>query len=203
MPTIPWSRFRVPLAVVLLAAAGDLRAQEVRLPAQVGPFTMADSSRYEQRALGIMYTYRNTAERVVGNAYVYPVPEEWLQLPEEERVAREAERFRMSLAEGIRQGWYSNVSAPVDTARAWDTADGTRPGHLTVAALRTADGAHVSFMHLVLLGDRFVKTRLTMPVEQWRNSMAPNFGPDLFQQLSAPAPAGDDRPAVAASRASR
>lgn len=173
----------------LLVAAVNLRAQEVQVPAKVGPFVMVDSSRYEQAALGIMYTYRNAEERVVGNAYVYPVDPKWMGLAPGERVAREVETFRASLEVGVERGWYSAFNIPVDTARAWDTADGERPGHLAVAALRRDDGVHVSFMHLVMIGDQFVKTRLTMPVDQWRESMAPNFGPDLFEQLTGPLPA--------------
>lgn len=189
MPAIRSIRRRLLLATTLLlaAAAADLRAQEVRVPVTIGPFEMADSNRFEQAELGISYTYRNTAERnVTASAYVYPVPAEWLSLPADERIAREAETFRLSLPAGVDRGWYNAFTLPVDTARAWNTADGERPGHLAVAALRRDDGVYISFMHVVMIGDQFVKTRLTMPAEQWRESMAPNFGPDLFALLSAP-----------------
>lgn len=195
-----WSRFRISLAAALVIgiAAGDGAAQETRVPAQVGPFVMTDSSRYAQRELGIMYTYRDSAERVVGNAYVYPVPADWLRLPPEQQVALEAESFVASLQAGVEKGWYIAFDVPVNEARSWDTADGPRPGHLAVAAIRRENGAHVSFMHLVLVGDHYVKTRLTLPAAQWRDSMAPDFGPDLFRLLTGPVPVQRAAPAPSA-----
>lgn len=168
------------------AAAADVVAQDI--PAHAGPFVLTDSSRYEQAELGIMYTYRNEPERVGGSAYVYPVYEARRALPVEQQLAQEAETFVASLRVGVDRGWYDDVQLVVNEARTFETAEGPRPGHLVAAVLRRDGGALVSFMHLVVLGDQYVKTRLTMPAEQWRTSMAPNFGPDLFKQLAAPVP---------------
>lgn len=180
------------MAVLLLAASVlQAAAQEVRPPAQIPSFTMADSSRYEQREMGIRYAYRfaDSTQHVAATAFVYPVPAERLARPAEQQVAEEARSFVASLNGGIEQGWYRTFTVVVDTARAWDAADGPRPGHLVAAVLRRDDGNLVSFMHLMVMGGQYVKTRLTLPAEEWRTSMAPNFGPDLFAALRAPAPA--------------
>lgn len=180
------------IAALLLAAAAspDAAAQEVRPPAQVRGFVMSDSSRYEQAELGITYTYRNEAERVGANVYVYPVEPERRALPEAQQIAREAEGFVAGLPAGVERGWYSAYELVVNEARTFETAGGPRPGHLVAVVLRRPEGVAVSFMHLVLVGDHYVKTRLTLPAEQWRTSTAPEFGLDLFRQLPAPAPAG-------------
>ena len=187
------SRFlpgRIVVAAVLFVAAGaqTAAAQVIRPPAQAGAFVLTDSSRFEDPELGIRYTYRNAAERVAGDAYVYPVPAAARALPAERQVAREAEAFVASLDAGIEQGWYSSYQVGVNEARSWQTADGPRPGHLVVTIQRRGEEVFVSFMHLVLMGDQYVKTRLTLPAEQWRNSMAPNFAIDLFAALSASPP---------------
>lgn len=200
MPASGWSRLRLCLAAALVigGVAVEAAGQETRVPARVGTFVITDSSRYEQAELGIMYTYRDSAERVAGNAFVYPVPADRLRLPPEQQVALEAETFATSLQEGVEEGWYIGFEVPVSEARSWDTADGPRPGHLAVAAIRRQDAVHISFMHLVLVGDHYVKTRLTLPAEQWRESLAPNFGPDLFRLLAGPAPVQQPAPAPSA-----
>lgn len=180
------------MAVLLLAASVlQASAQEVRPPARIPSFTMMDSSRYEQREMGIRYAYRfaDSTQHVAATAFVYPVPAERLAKPAAEQIAEEAREFVASLDGGIGQGWYRSVTVVVDTARAWDATDGSHPGHLVAAVLRRDDGNLASFMHLMLLGDHYVKTRLTLPAEEWRTSMAPNFGPDLFAALAPPAPA--------------
>ncbi len=187
------SRFllcRTAAAAVLFvaASAASAAAQAIRPPAQAGAFVLADSSRFAQPELGIRYTYRNAAERAAGDAYVYPVPAAHHDLSAERQVALEAEGFVATLDAGIEQGWYSSYQVGVNEARSWQTADGSRPGHLVVIIQRRREEVFVSFMHLVLMGDQYVKARLTLPAEQWRTSMAPNFAIDLFAALSASSP---------------
>jgi hypothetical protein len=191
MPNLTWCR--TPMMAVLLLAASVLQAaaQEVRPPARIPSFALADSSRYEQPEMGIRYAYRfaDSTQHVAATAFVYPVPAARLATPAEQQIAEEARDFVASLDGGVEQGWYRAFTVVVDTARAWDAADGSHPGHLVAAILRRDGENLVSFMHLMVMGDHYVKTRLTLPAEEWRTSRAPNFGPDLFAALAPPAPA--------------
>jgi hypothetical protein len=189
MPTLRYSLLSSTLVVCVLLTGSvfEASAQETRLPSQVGPFSLTDTSRYERAELGIMYTY-TSPEGVRANAYVYPVPRERLRAAEALRVAAEAKSFLATLTAGNERGLYDDVNVVVDEACLWETSDGSRPGHLVAAVVSRENGSFVSFMHLVLIGDHYVKTRLTMPAQQWRTSLAPNFGPDLFQMLGAEPP---------------
>lgn len=192
MRSFRWSRVRilVAAAVCVATAAVDAAAQPVQLPAEAGPFVLSDSLRYDRPGPSMAYRYQDPAERVTGDAFVYPVGADLLASPDSQRIATEAEAFIATLAEGVELGWYSDYRVVVNEAREWETADGPRPGYLVAFVQRREDGAYVSFMHLVLLGDHYVKTRLTLPAEQWRTSAAPDFALDLFKQL---------RPAAAAA----
>jgi hypothetical protein len=185
IPSTRTHRYAAAALLLLCAGSVEAAAQEIRLPDRTGPFTLRDTTRYEQTALGIMYQYAHPTERAAASAYVYPVPAERLANPAEKQVAEEAAAFVAGFAVGIEKGWYSDVQLVVNEPHTFATADGPRPGHLVAAVFRREDGSHISFMHLVLLGGQYVKTRLTMPAEAWRNSTAPNFGPDLFEQLAA------------------
>lgn len=183
------SRGRSWLATVLLVAAAsvDAAAQEIRLPGNVGVFVMTDSSRYERSELGIMYTYVDASARVGANAYVYPVPAARLGMADSLRVAAEAESFAAEVSASVDQGWYSDVNMVVNRPETYDTGDGPRPGHLVIMVLSRDNRTFVSFMHLVLLGDQYVKTRLTLAGERWRTSMAPPlFSTDLFGRIAVP-----------------
>lgn len=178
------TRLVIPFAALLLVATMAAGAAAQDLPARAGTFVLADSSRDERAGEGVVHTYHNEGE--AGRAFVYRLRR---TLPEGEQLAAEADSLIASLEAGRARGWYSAVRIVVNEARTFETGDGPRPGHLLAAVLhRGEEEALVSFMHLVLLGDQYVRTRLTLPANQWRTSLAPNFAIDLFRELRAPAP---------------
>lgn len=170
------------LSLLILGFAPEAAAQQVRLPRQVGPFVLSDSTRYDQPELGIGYRFSHP-ERVRANAYVYPVPPERLAHSDSQRIAQEAEDFLRTLSAGVEQGHYRTIEVVVSEARSFTTADGPRAGYLVAAVFLQGSETFVTLMHLVVLADQYVKTRLSLPSEEWRTSRAPNFGPDLFRQL--------------------
>lgn len=154
------------------------------VPLSVQNFTLVDTSRYENPALGTGYRYAGPPT-VRANAYVYPVPGERLGLSDAERVSAEARVFVADLGKGVGAGFYDRYEVVIDTARTFTTPQGERPGQAVAFVFSQSGQAYVSLMHLICLGDHYVKVRLTIPGREWRENPAPDFALHLFAALEA------------------
>jgi hypothetical protein len=178
---------KLPAILVCAAIAVSLPAAasaQVQLPLRVGDFVLRDTVRYPQEALGARFAYYDAAGHAM-SVFVYPVPPERRTLADSLQLEAEGETFKQTLDAAVRQGLYQQATVVASSPRRFQSSADSIPGYLAVATVRREGQTLVSFMHVVLQGTSYVKTRLTLPADEWRESMVPNAPLDLFRALPA------------------
>ena len=162
---------------------GQGTGQQPQLPDSVYGFSLTETSTLPGTA-GIAYRYQNRA-KVWADVFVYAVPSDRLGASDSVQLASETEEYVTGLAAGIDRGRYDAYEVPVNRPVSVDTkAETPVSGRVVVMVFHRGDQSFVSFMHLFLKGQSYVKVRLTLPAAEWQDSMAPNFALELAKHLS-------------------
>lgn len=171
------------LAVVTAcnAAVSQGFRQEVRMPPTVDGFRLADSTELGGEA-GKSFRYADSSGILV-DVYLYPVETPGSAVRAPSRLDSEGSAFLNSLAEAQVRGWYADYRVIIDTVRTFRSADGEVQGRVVVFVFQTGEDAFVSFAHLFVLDDYYLKVRLTLPSSTWEHSQAPNFAQHLIGQV--------------------
>lgn len=175
----------VGLALIFVPSYPALAFQDPapapRLPSVLGPFRFADSARSGDPPATRLSYVDSAGTRV--DVFVYPIP---LRRPSESVAAvleREAAAFVLSLAEQAGGDRYEGYRVVVDTLRRVQTETSSIPMRILVFVYGRSEDAFVSFMHVFVVANQYVKVRLTLPFEVWQTSLAPNFALDLARYL--------------------
>jgi len=168
----------LPLASTLV---GQASAWTQQLPDSVYGFSLTDTTTLSGTA-GKAYRYQNAA-KVRADVFVYAVPADRIGSPDSVQLASESELFVAGLASGIDRGDYDTYQVPVNSTVNVDTkTESSIPGHVVVMVFRRGNDTFVSFMHLFVMDQTYVKVRLTLPSADWETSMAPNFALELAKR---------------------
>lgn len=183
----PLVRQIIPISVALILGSA-LRAQNpttvAQLPRSLIGFRLSDSTRFADGG-GASFRYLDSS-KAQADVYLYPVSSPRLA-SDSATLASEARAFIAGLAYGPERGWYEAYDVVIDTLRLVATDLGQVPVRVVVYAFRRSTSTYVSFTHLALVNDDFLKVRLTLPSRVWSTSMAPNFALDLIKVLNSKA----------------
>lgn len=159
-------------------------ATVARLPRSLIGFRLSDSTRFADGG-GASFRYLDSSQ-ARADVYLYPASSP-RSASDSATLATEGAAFIASLAYGPERGWYEAYDVVIDTLRLVATDRGQVPVRIVVYVFLRASSTYVSFTHLALVNDEFLKVRLTLPSEAWETSMAPNFGLDLVTRLNSKA----------------
>jgi len=171
------------VGIIALPVSTPAQTVPVNIPDTVGAFVLKETEVLNSGDLVVRYM---DSEGQHADLYIYP-PTDYFEDAASDSIVLDAHAadFVESLKYGVAQGWWETYSLVMEPRPiVAKTASGEATGRVSVFVFRKRGQVYVSLMHLFLVNEQFVKSRVSLPAEGWDQTDKSRFGLQVMEQLA-------------------
>jgi hypothetical protein len=148
---------------------------QLRAPEQVAKYRRVGMYDYGTPALGVSYSYRNTAsDGTTLTLYLYARDSAGRTMSVDDELARSVRTFKADL-EGFRGRGYDAYRILIERRDSVATTAGVLPGAIVKAELVIKGEQYQTYFYIYVIGDAFVKIRATVVSSKYDAGDIPSF----------------------------